>query len=50
MNDLKVFEGKEVEIIDIDGVILFNPRHVAVCLDIAESTLREYLADMSELY
>jgi len=50
MNDLKVFEGKEVEIIDIDGVILFNPRHVAVCLDIAESTLREHLADMSELF
>ncbi|EIS9475018.1 TPA: hypothetical protein JAJ15_003295 [Clostridioides difficile] len=29
-----VFEGKEVEIFELDGKILFNPRDVAECLDI----------------
>ncbi len=34
MNNLMVFEGKEVEIFEFDGKILFNPRHVAECLEI----------------
>ncbi len=34
MNNLMVFEGKEVEIFEFEGKILFNPRHVAECLDI----------------
>jgi len=50
MNDLKVFEGKEVEVIEVNGVILFNPRHVAACLDLSESTIRSHLADMDETY
>ncbi|HBF7899158.1 hypothetical protein KLL36_12225 [Clostridioides difficile] len=29
-----VFEGKEVEIFELDGKILFNPKHVAECLEI----------------
>ncbi|MCC0662576.1 hypothetical protein KGF52_00740 [Clostridioides sp. ZZV15-6597] len=29
-----VFEGKEVEIFELDGKILFNPKHVAECLGI----------------
>ncbi|HBF3270496.1 TPA: hypothetical protein KO444_002984 [Clostridioides difficile] len=29
-----VFEGKEVEIFEFEGKILFNPKHVAECLDI----------------
>ncbi|MCC0645429.1 hypothetical protein KGF41_14275 [Clostridioides sp. ZZV14-6150] len=29
-----VFEGKEVEIFELNGKVLFNPRHVAECLDI----------------
>ncbi|MCI9976485.1 hypothetical protein JY742_10170 [Clostridioides difficile] len=29
-----IFEGKEVEIFEFDGKILFNPKHVAECLDI----------------
>ncbi|MBZ4494458.1 hypothetical protein M1I50_09695 [Clostridioides difficile] len=32
MNDLMMFEGKEVEIFELDGKILFNPKHVAKCL------------------
>ncbi|WP_227838781.1 BRO family protein [Clostridioides sp. ZZV15-6597] len=34
MNNLMVFEGKEVEIFELDGKILFNPKHVAECLGI----------------
>ncbi|ENY8911930.1 Bro-N domain-containing protein [Clostridioides difficile] len=34
MNNLMVFEGKEVEIFEFEGKILFNPKHVAECLDI----------------
>ncbi|HBF2862425.1 TPA: hypothetical protein KO123_002362 [Clostridioides difficile] len=34
MNNLMVFEGKEVEIFELDGKILFNPRDVAECLEI----------------
>lgn len=34
MNNLMVFEGKEVEIFELNGKVLFNPRHVAECLDI----------------
>ncbi|MDL5067801.1 BRO-N domain-containing protein [Clostridioides difficile] len=34
MNNLMVFEGKEVEIFELDGKILFNPKHVAECLEI----------------
>jgi prophage antirepressor-like protein len=41
------FSGKQVEILVIDGKTLFNPRHVAECLDIADSTLREHLASMN---
>lgn len=34
MNNLMVFEGKEVEIFELNGKVLFNPKHVAECLDI----------------
>ncbi|HFL3865413.1 TPA: Bro-N domain-containing protein [Clostridioides difficile] len=34
MNNLMIFEGKEVEIFELDGKILFNPRDVAECLEI----------------
>ncbi len=33
-NNLMVFEGKEVEVFEFEGQILFNPKHVAECLDI----------------
>lgn len=34
MNNLMLFEGNEVEVFEYKGKILFNPKHVAKCLDI----------------
>ena len=34
MNELKVFEGHQVEVLELNGKVLFNPKHVAECLDI----------------
>ncbi|VIF92134.1 anti-repressor [Clostridioides difficile] len=44
MNNLMVFEGKEVEIFEFDGKILFNPKHVAECLEISDvnSSIRKF--------
>ena len=33
-NNLMVFEGHNVEIFEWEGKVLFNPKHVAECLDI----------------
>ena len=34
MNNLMIFENKQVEVFEWEGQILFNPKHVAECLDI----------------
>ncbi len=34
MNKLMVFENKQVEVLEFNGQVLFNPKHVADCLDI----------------
>lgn len=47
MNDLKIFEGNEVEVLEVNGQALFNPYHVGSCLDLAESSVRNYLAKMN---
>lgn len=47
MNKSMIFEKHEVEIIELNGQILFNPRHVGVCLEISESAVRDHIASMS---
>lgn len=47
MENVIEFEGNSVEIFELNGVAYFNPRDVAKCLDIAGSTLREHLSEMS---
>ena len=44
MNNLMVFEDKPVEIFEWEGKVLFNPKHVAECLDIADvnSSIRNF--------
>lgn len=44
MNNLMKFEGNEVEVFEHKGDILFNPKDVAKCLDIADvnSTMRNF--------
>ena len=31
---MMIFDGNEVEVFNFKGMILFNPKHVAKCLDI----------------
>lgn len=47
MNELMIFEGHEVEVIELNGEVLFNPYHVGACLELAESSVRNYLANMN---
>ncbi|MBY7007907.1 hypothetical protein FDB15_09885 [Clostridium botulinum] len=44
MNNLMIFENKPVEVFQLNGKILFNPKHVADCLDIADvnSSIRNF--------
>ena len=47
MSNLMIFEGKEVEVFELNGQVLFNPYHCGQCLDLAESTVRYHLANMN---
>ena len=44
MNNLMIFEGHEVEVLEVEGQVLFNPKHVAECLEIADvnSSIRNF--------
>ncbi len=44
VNNLMIFEGKEVEVFEYEGKVLFNPRHVAECLEISDvnSSIRKF--------
>lgn len=46
MNNLWTFENKEVEVFEYKGQILFNPRHVAECLDI--KNVNDAIKDFNE--
>ena len=47
MNDLMIFEGKEVEIIEIRGKVLFNPYHVGACLELNADAVRKAMSRMN---
>lgn len=36
MNDLMIFEGHNIEVFELNGQVLFNPKHVAEILDIVD--------------
>jgi len=44
MNNLMIFENKQVEVFEWKGQVLFNPKHVADCLDISDvnSSIRNF--------
>jgi prophage antirepressor-like protein len=46
--ELMNFEGHNVEIIEVNGQILFNSNHVGICLDFADSTIRDHMSKMSD--
>lgn len=46
MNDLMIFEGHNVEVFELNGQVLFNPKHVAEILDI--KNVRDNIARMND--
>lgn len=47
MNNLMIFENKEVEVFEFEGQVLFNPRHVGECLNLTDSAVRKSIANMN---
>ena len=47
-NTLFNFEGHEVEVINFNGVALFNPRHVGECLELGESAVKMAICNMNQ--
>lgn len=47
MNNILVFENHDVEVFELNGVVYFNPRHVAECLDLSESAVRMAIKKMT---
>lgn len=43
-----LFENHPVEVFELSGKVLFNPYHVGSCLELSESSIRNYLAKMNE--
>lgn len=48
MNNLMIFEGHEVEVLEVEGQVLFNPYHVGDCLEIKESAVRMAISKMND--
>lgn len=47
-DNLMIFEGKEVEVFEWNGQVLFNPRHVGECLELNESSVRKAIGKMNK--
>lgn len=47
MNNLMVYENKQVEVLEWDGQALFNPYHCGECLELNESSVRNHLSKMN---
>lgn len=48
MKNIISFEGKEVEVFEYEGQVLFNPRHVGECLGISLEGVRKAISRMSD--
>ena len=48
MNNLMIFEGHEVEVLEVEGQVLFNPYHVGECLGLSDSAVRMAISKMTE--
>lgn len=47
-SELMIFEGHEVEIVELNGDVLFNPYHVGECLELGDSAIRMAVAKMND--
>ncbi|HBF5319125.1 phage antirepressor KilAC domain-containing protein [Clostridioides difficile] len=48
MNNLMIFEDKQVEVFEFNGKILFNPYHCGNCLGISNEGVRKAITRMNE--
>ncbi|MER0283513.1 BRO family protein [Clostridioides difficile] len=48
MNEIMNFEGKEIEIFEFEGQILFNPYDCGRCLELSDSAIRNHLSKMND--
>ena len=48
MNNLMIFENKPVEVLGLNGQVLFNPYDCGECLELEKSSVRNYLSEMNE--
>ena len=48
MNELMIFEGHEVEIIEVNEKFLFNPYHVGECLELNRDAVRKAMSRMND--
>lgn len=48
MNKLMIFEGHEVEVLEVNGQVLFNPYHVGECLELGESAVKMAVSKMND--
>lgn len=47
MNELRIFEGHEVEVFELNGEALFNPYHVGECLELGNEAVRKAMSRMN---
>ena len=47
VSNTMIFEGHNVEVFEWNGKVLFNPKHVAECLELSESGMRNHLSKMN---
>ena len=48
MNNIMIFENKQVEVFELNGQVLFNPYDVGECLGLTDSAVRMAIKDMNE--
>jgi prophage antirepressor-like protein len=48
MQEIMLFEGTQVEVLEINSIIYFNPYHVAKCLGLTDSAVRKSIAKMTK--
>ncbi len=47
MYEIKIFEGHNVEVIELNGRVLFNPYNVGECLELTDSAVRMAIGKMN---
>lgn len=47
MNNLMIFEGHEVEVLKLNGEVVFNPYHVGECLELGQSAVKMAISKMN---